>query len=313
MQSKLLRGMSAEQMQALRESRIEAQKEISRERAGQSSPLIVFCLRDPNCVVAIARVTAVVPKPPEAGAAGTNLQVDLELEHMLRGTSEKTHVITESRWRPIKSGYRFGHIDTALDREEPTVGKHYVIGYRPPGYGDDGTKIDVGGAIDLKETGEAGDLCRRSALSSALRPPATRSTSRRSLRRSTILSAGFVTLPRIGWPNPTAVMFRPPAATSSSHTPASFFKAAARVNASMHLNGCGRWSPRRVCTSNRRQSPTTDFANSFNLPLQILTLPLATWRSNTFRNGNSYAAANPGTASNSPWQFASRQFGTMQR
>ena len=34
-QSKLLRGMSAEQMQALRESRIEAQKEISR---GQSPP-----------------------------------------------------------------------------------------------------------------------------------------------------------------------------------------------------------------------------------------------------------------------------------
>jgi hypothetical protein len=154
-QSRLLRGIAAERVQELRDSRIEAQKEISQERTGHFPPLIVWCLRDPNCLMAIARVTEVTPEAPEAEGAWPNLRVDLELEQMLRGASKKTHVSAVSRWTPIQSGYRFGHIDTALDRKEPKVGKQYVIGYGPPGYGDDGTKINVGAAIDLSEPGEA--------------------------------------------------------------------------------------------------------------------------------------------------------------
>jgi hypothetical protein len=154
-ESKLLLGVPPEQVQALRESRIQAQKEIFKERTRHSPPEIVFCLRDPACLVAIARVTGVTPEAPQAGGALPNLRVDLELEQMLRGASKNMHVYTESFWKPIKSGYRFGHFDTALDREEPKPGKQYVIGYGPPGYGDDGMKITVGGAIDLSEPGQA--------------------------------------------------------------------------------------------------------------------------------------------------------------
>jgi hypothetical protein len=152
-QSKLTRGMSAERVQALKESRTEAGMEISKER--YPLPEIVWCLRDSTCRVAIARVTEVTPEAPVADGAWPNLKVDLELEQMLRGASEKTHVYAESRWRLIKSLYRFGHVDTALNREEPKVGKQYVIGYLVPGYGDDGAKIEVGGAIDLSQPGQA--------------------------------------------------------------------------------------------------------------------------------------------------------------
>jgi hypothetical protein len=148
-QSKLLNGISSAEVKAIQESRRKADQELFSNH-DYDPPEIASSLGDPDCLIAIARVTSVAA---EENPVSPGLNVELEIEQLLRGSSDKTHIYVVSRWRPPPppgSGvYVLGRLPNALDRTEPKVGNRYLIGYNLDMLGYQGTKAWFRGGMDF--------------------------------------------------------------------------------------------------------------------------------------------------------------------
>jgi hypothetical protein len=148
-QSKLLNGISSAEVKAIQESRGKAEQELFSSH-DYDPPEIASSLGDPDCLIAIARVTSVAA---EENPASPGLNVELEIEQLLRGSSDKTHIYVVSRWRPPPppgSGvYVLGRPLIVLDRTEPKVGNRYLMGYNLDMLGYQGTKAWFRGGMDF--------------------------------------------------------------------------------------------------------------------------------------------------------------------
>jgi len=148
------------------ESRRLAYQELAAPAARFETPNIATALTFPSYLIAIARINAVqipiarITAVQQAnGSSLPRTRISFHVERFLRGESDVTDFVVESKWVPsfsptdpdvIDTGFNRG---TVLDRSQPKKGDRYILGYSLD-YGDRKT-VFVPSAIDMQDPSQA--------------------------------------------------------------------------------------------------------------------------------------------------------------
>ncbi len=129
--SKVVSGLSPEQIQTLNKPYDVAAAEIWNNWAAYSSPDIAGALTHPRFLVSIVAVTGVQP-PTDDGPPYT--RVRMHVEQTLRGISGESELRADSSWRPMppeqwSKRMRGGPHETVLDIAEPRIGDRLLLAY----------------------------------------------------------------------------------------------------------------------------------------------------------------------------------------
>jgi hypothetical protein len=150
--SKVAQSLTPEQLRAISEPRLEADKELGAELLRYQAPTIARALSSSRDYIGIVTVTTV--NPPGKGW-DPYLRVSLHLEDLLRGVLQLTELHADSRWSdPPRPNYGgpiiLGSIDsTVFDLKEPRIGNRYLIGFYI--LYEDGGRANITGAVDLDD------------------------------------------------------------------------------------------------------------------------------------------------------------------
>lgn len=129
--SKVVSGLSPEQIQTLNKPYNVAAAEIGKNWGAYSSPDIAGALADNRFFVSIVTVTGVRP-PTDDGPPYS--RVRMHVEQTLRGISEESELRADSSWRPMPPEHwskrlRGGPHETVLDIAEPRIGDRLLLAY----------------------------------------------------------------------------------------------------------------------------------------------------------------------------------------
>jgi hypothetical protein len=147
---------TAEQLNAINESRRLAQEELNRQSPAFEMPNIARSLEARWYLIAIAKITGV--QLPDGTTPKTIVR--FHVEQLIQGNEQVADFEVESQWTSnpsppndvpftVVSNYR----PTALDLSEPKVGDRYVLGFTLA-YGS-GKFVFVPGVIDLQDPSQA--------------------------------------------------------------------------------------------------------------------------------------------------------------
>src|SRR5580658_3831449 len=130
--SKVVQGLTPDQISTITEPRLKAGNELNAELSKYSPPSIARALGDPHNFIGTVIVTEV--NPPGRGW-DPYLRVDLHLEQLLRGDFKPTELHADTLWmppRPQDDGGTLvfsGRSTSPFDRVEPKIGNRFLIGF----------------------------------------------------------------------------------------------------------------------------------------------------------------------------------------